>query len=472
MTMNRMTKSLMRALLFMTAIMATFTACKEDDEVIVATIKLERTTLYITTPETTEQVRFTATQTVGISLTALPEGWDFGYNLSEGILKITSPTAEALASGEAEESGDVLFYIYSPSANATQVRLYVSMQLPVMLDHQQANCYVITEADKSYAIPVNRRGEGSEALPVSSVELIWQSPANCISFLDMYEDEHCAFRVEMGDDDQLTPGNALIGGYDAAGNLCWTWHIWMTPTEPQAVGRYMDRNLGAAYARHATHEEILNSYGTYYQWGRMTPFVGPLEYNCAASASALMYDLLGNLYRYIDYELTSPELGSVEAAVAAPLTYLLADEQSAYDWNTNHQEDLWLPDEKSLYDPCPKGWRVADNFNDLSFAGDTSAGLEQLSEQFGWEFSDGENELFLLGAGRRSWLTGLITNVNTADTPRPWIGYYWSATTEPQHQARALYFSLDTEQVEASEVNFALASPRANAMQVRCIKDR
>lgn len=466
-----MTKGLTKAFMLIMACMALFTACKEDDEVIVASIDLEHTALYITTPATTEQLSFTAHQVVGISLVSIPEGWDFAYDLAASTLSVTSPSAEDLESGAAEESGDITFYIYSPTSNATQVQLYVTMLLPTSLDHLQSNCYVITEAEKSYAIPVNRRGEGSEELAVSSVELIWQSPSTMISYLQMYDKEHCTFYIEADDDDLLTAGNALIGGYDEAGNLLWSWHIWMTPTEPQNIGRYMDRNLGAAYARHSTREEILNSYGTYYQWGRPTPFVGPLEYNCASSASALMYDLLGNSYVYIDYELTTAEKGTIEAAVATPLTYLLSDEQNAYDWNTSHTENLWLADQKTLYDPCPKGWRVADNFDDLTFAGDTSLGLELLSGQFGWEFSDGENELFLLGGGRRSWLTGLITNVNTADTPKPWIGYYWTATTEAEHLSRALYFSLDTENPEASEVDLSLPSPRANAMQVRCIKN-
>lgn len=468
--MQKFSTGLFKALFFAVLCMHTllFVACEEDDQTIIATITLERSALYIATPSTTEQVRFTTERAVGMSLTGVPSGWDVSHNFAAATISITSPAADDTS---AEKSGVIYGYVYSETSTASQFEIYVSSVMPTSLADFRSSCYVITEADHSYSIPIGYKGEGSLPSGVSSVELLWQSDDNLISHLDMISEDEAAFYVAPDGKSTSRHGNALLGGYTPDGELAWTWHLWVTSSAPCAVGRYMDRNLGADGTAHATHDEILRSYGTYYQWGRLTPFVGPKYYNCGSAQSADLYQIGGVNYAYITYQLAQGEMATADYALAHPLVYLLSDESLNYDWNATHPNDLWRADGKSLYDPCPKGWRVADNFDDLTFAGDPSADLETLEQQFGWELSDGENLLFFPGAGRRSWLQGSITNVNTAQTPKPWIGYYWSATAESDHLSRALYFSLDTEHPERSEFENAIPSPRANGMQVRCIKE-
>lgn len=469
MNMSRFTTFLLKTLCALTALVLCSTSCKDDDELIIASVSVQRTAVYIPTPSTSEVVTFTTQNAVGMSITGSPIGWDVTPNFAARTITITSPAAD---NEEAEKSGTIYLYVYSETSNATQFEIYVSCEMPESLASQRSNCYVITQADKSYSIPVTLKGEGNETIPVSQVNLIWQSAGNLISHLQMMNDQEASFHVEPANSKGgLMPGNALIGGYDEANNLLWTWHVWITSTPPTAVGRYMDRNLGAEQAAHASQQEILNSYGTYYQWGRMTPFIGPYYYNCASSENALMYLTDNSYYAYLHYVLATSETGTLDYALANPMYYLLSDENLAYDWNATHDADLWSADHKTLYDPCPKGWRVADNFDDLSFAGDPTIDLALLEQQFGWELTDGENTLFFLGGGRRSWLQGKITNVNTAAVPKPWIGYYWTATTTVENQSQALYFSLDTENPEASEFLNAIPSPRANGMQIRCIKE-
>ncbi len=464
--MNRFSTALKRAFCLVAPFVALLTACKDDDEVIIANIQFDRSALYISTPSTTEVINFSAQRTESISFTEVPEGWEVELRFDARQILITSPASD---DADAEVSGTITLYAYSETRNATKATLYVSSELPESIADRQSNCYVLTQTG-GYSFPVDRKGEGNESLAVTSVEVLWQHPSDLISYLQMYDERSATFRVNGNSKGELLPGNALIGGYDAAGNLLWSWHMWITPSEPHSVGRYMDRNLGAAYSLHETNAEILNSYGTYYQWGRLTPFVGPHTYDCASSESALMYGSTGGVV-HISYELTEDRIGTWQEALLEPLCYLLADESTDYDWNPTHDDALWSPNHKTANDPCPKGWRVADNFDDLNFAGDTAMDLSLLKKQFGWELTDGENNLFFLGGGRRSWLNGLITNVNTAENPKPWIGYYWTATAEKSNRSRALYFSLDTESPADSEFDNALASQRANGMQVRCIKE-
>lgn len=466
--MHKFSTSLFKALFSVAVLALLFTSCKKDEESIIPAVSTDRSALYFDGPSTTQSLTFWAERAVGLTMTGAPNGWDVKYDFAAGTIWVTSPAAD---NDSADASGTISFYVYSSTSNAALFEVFVSTIYPQSLADQRANCYLLTEAKKSYCFPVKFRGESDQPIDVERVELLWQDRSNLISYIEMMDQEQVSFFVEADSKGKLQPGNALLGGYDQAGNLLWTWHLWVTSSEPQAVGRYMDRNLGADGVNHATEEEILRSYGMYYQWGRMTPFAGPKYYNCGSAATADLFLIYGTRYVNISYLTADTERATTEYALSHPLVYLLSEESLAYDWNAAHPTDLWSSDHKTLYDPCPKGWRVADNFDDLAFAGNSTDDLSVLKKQFGWELTDGENLLFFPACGRRSWLQGTITNVNMAENPQPWIGYYWTASAEADHLSRALYFSLDTEDPAASEFDPALASPRANGMQVRCIKE-
>lgn len=439
-----------------------------DDDTITPSITLKQNSLYIPEAAASATLEFTVSNAVSVSAFSVPEGWEIEVDFAQSLLTITSPAAD---NEEAVDYGTATLYAYSSTGNTASATLYLSAEAPVDLTASQANCYILTQADCGYQIPVTRCGESGAVIAPASVGLVWQNPSSLISYVDLQEGM-ASFLVEADSDGNLMPGNALLAAYDEAGEILWTWHLWVTPSEPEAVDGYMDRNLGAAYALNTTTEEILNSYGTYYQWGRMTPFVGPKSYDCASSADAYMYTLNGSSLLYIDYVESSAEIGTTAYAISHPLEFLLGSEASDYDWNFTHDASLWNSVQKSLYDPCPKGWRVPADFEGLAIADDLSADLSRLEPLYGWNLSTGDASLFFLGAGRRSWLEGLITNVNTNEVPKPWIGYYWTASAEASSaNARALYFNLDTEDPARSELQPAVASSRANGMQVRCVRE-
>lgn len=442
-------------------------ACSDDEDTIVPVIAFDRPALYIETPSTTETVGFSAYQTVGMAITGAPKGWIVAVDPA-GYVTVTSP-----ADGDDEEavrSGSVSLTAYSPTGNAATATLYVSREMPEPLDAARSNCYVVTRGGQSYSLPVDRMGESDRSLAVASVGLVWQSPGRTVLYPQQEGEGRVSFYVPE-EDGKPTPGNALFAAYDRSGAVLWTWHVWVTTTEPQSVGGWMDRNLGAEHASHASQTDILRSYGTYYQWGRMTPFVGPYAYNCASSADAEMYGATTATRVYLGYAGTTAETGSVQYAVSHPLVYLLGNAESDYDWNFSHDDMLWTADAKSLYDPCPKGWRVATDFTGWQVVDDLAAGVAAWEGQFGWNLTNGSETLFFLGGGRRSWLNGLITNVNTNEVPKPWIGYYWTAKGGADNRSEALYFNLDTEDAARSEFDPRLAARRAEGMQVRCIKE-
>lgn len=442
-------------------------SCSDDDESIYPTITLEYPALYFAAPSDTQTMGVSTSQAVSASVSSYPTGWTVAVDIHAGTVTVTSPAADE---EDAEESGTASIVAYSSTGHSSYATLFLSCETPEPLDEQRSNCYVVTEPGKSYSIPIDRKGESDQPLTPASVGIVWQSPGSTVLYPRMEGSDRMSFYIPTDDDGAIVPGNALFAAYDGNGEVLWTWHLWATPTEPEAEGAWMDRNLGAAYAAYETQTEILRSYGPYYQWGRMTPFVGPYSYNCAASADAYMYDASSTLV-YLSYEETSAETGTTAYALSHPLVYLLGTEESDYDWNFTHDAGLWTAAEKSIYDPCPKGWRVAKSFAGWQIGDDLSAGTATYAEQFGWHLTDGTESLFFLGGGRRSWLNGLITNVNTNETPKPWIGYYWTAAAGAENLSEALYFNLDTEDSTLSEIDTELETHRANGMQIRCVKD-
>ena len=159
-------------------------------------------------------------------------------------------------------------------------------------------------------------------------------------------------------------GNALIGLFDAAGRCIWSWHIWATngalTTHVYPSGYvFMDRNLGAENLDPGDPA----SRGLYYQWGRKDPFPYDLE--------AFDY---GEGFAFGTYYGEDSSTATVAWAAAHPATLLgrAADPsdpaQRLSSWLGQPSPNLWgnastdgrptTAGAKSIYDPCPPGWRV------------------------------------------------------------------------------------------------------------------
>ena len=202
-------------------------------------------------------------------------------------------------------------------------------------------------------------------------------------------------------------GNVLIGIYDAtAGEPAqdakplWSWHIWITDYNPGgdingiipaisqnpgkadvtggAIYRFggidnnqtkdgstqamMDRNLGALSA---TPTDGAKTIGMYYQCGRKDPIMTDWSQITKLGTSSLGGDV------YSIHIKTAKGPVSKETAVKNPDTYFLgdADHFTYKDWliEGSGSTELWYKksDEKTktLYDPCPAGWRVPYKMN-------------------------------------------------------------------------------------------------------------
>ncbi len=239
-------------------------------------------------------------------------------------------------------------------------------------NYEHANCYIINSANYGYHFDATVKGNGDNSLVGGSttlnpayVDILWDdTPMVNINgvqrkalSLDSHElsDGKVMFHVLGNPNDEndkrlLSEGNVIFAVYDhEGGEILWTWHIWLSDRvnlQGYPNGYIVqDRNLGATSS---TPDGTGNFDGLYYQWGRPTPF---------KPASSGIY---GNVSAVPS---SSERLTSVETAVATPTTLFgsgsndwLSDKNNALWGYSNEYTDL----EKTMYDPCPAGYMVAD----------------------------------------------------------------------------------------------------------------
>ena len=193
-------------------------------------------------------------------------------------------------------------------------------------------------------------------------------------------------------------GNALIAAYGTDDKIAlWSWHIWVSDYVPALLGSFtagdatsrtkaieaaqnttrggivhtyqgaswtqesgafykkviMDRNLGAIRAVPALESDLesARTYGVLYQWGRKDPMPG------SADGS---YEEANTIFNADGYTipLGKEDGGSLANSIANPSTFY----RKMYLEN-----GLWGPSTKTIYDPCPKGWKVPDFYNATNY---------------------------------------------------------------------------------------------------------
>ena len=274
-------------------------------------------------------------------------------------------------------------YMFIPSA---PLRHVYALFLPgeIQLDARNtANSYIAPQLLCDYSFDATVQGNGCATLgitpqPLSGAyaRLIWESgtQANSIIASLSYDGRRISFRTGS------RQGNALIGLFDAWGNCIWSWHIWVASYNPDSSAQtyasgavFMDRNLGAI----GTDYTQSTACGLYYQWGRKDPFPYPASFSSNRPAPFVYHDRFR--YEVIHPENSDPaDVMTVDWAVKNPTSFIhKADydveepEEDVLDWLLRPHHNLWGNTtrqgtdisevcRKTIYDPCPPGWRVPD----------------------------------------------------------------------------------------------------------------
>ncbi|MGE4587258.1 MAG: fimbrillin family protein [Mangrovibacterium sp.] len=261
----------------------------------------------------------------------------------------------------------------------------VRSSIPIVTG-ETANCYMIVPGE-ALTIPVNVKGNGGDVagtgLDVNhtaySMGIVWESSTGLISLSGF---SSSAQTVTVKTNDASATGNAVIAAYDSDGStILWSWHIWVTNYDPDTPSNgttydvtnggsytytFMDRNLGATTVTPATTTTI----GLHYQWGRKDPFTASTS--VSSNSEATVYDGSGSSFTLQSKEQTVSVSNNLSNSIENPEVFYKGVNNSAtgYDWYTStndhscQNEALWggasttTPSDKTIFDPCPPGWRV------------------------------------------------------------------------------------------------------------------
>ena len=301
-----------------------------------------------------------------------------------------------------------------------------------------ANCYVRGNGEYELIVTIKGNGndgimpEGADIVPgdgdasitPDKIGIIWETKAGLVKLKDpsgvVYD--NTAGTLKLVDYNKTTNsikyvvnttgatiggavgGNALIGAFNAAGEVIWSWHIWVSPDliDPEtqtvkeaAVEKWtlndydvLDRNLGALANRpiesQTGNTKSVASMGLLYQWGRKDPFIGAKYSNDNFTGNGLLdvvhYYEDWNVTRYNNPTTNNLKATIIDETIAHP-TKLIYDyttsgygynqtttyygmsslaENGGYLWGTNNGLSTTVKDlgSKTIYDPCPVGYRV------------------------------------------------------------------------------------------------------------------
>lgn len=247
-------------------------------------------------------------------------------------------------------------------------------------------------------------GTGADLYPKNmfftphSARILWQDVPYLVTHVELV---HGYIRFTLNDRcKEGLQGNAVLAALDENGDIIWSWHVWVNNglkvitysslnfLDPENSDEYGDdpytitprtltdvdilnMNLGATKASWSENEDPLACYGLYYQWGRKDPSPLPPSYDYEQS------DMTTKLYYYMDEGEKSSvyrhlELyPTVETGALYPLDVIATaqiSETYPNDWLYTPVDQLWgySPSakkvvKKTIYDPCPYGYRVADD---------------------------------------------------------------------------------------------------------------
>ena len=333
---------------------------------------------------------------------------------------------------------------------------------------ESANCYVVSNAG-AYKFKSVKGNSSTSVGSVASAEVLWESFGTDIepNVGDLIKSvSHSDGYIYFQTADTFKEGNAVIAAKDASGEILWSWHIWFTD-QPQSqvycnnAGIMMDRNLGATSA---TPGDV-GALGLLYQWGRKDPFLGSSSISGDVEAKSTI--------TWPSAVSSDSSNGTIAYATANPTTFIGYNNENE-DWyytgssSTNNTRWTTSYKAKSIYDPCPAGWRVPDggyngvwskalgwasDFYNESLYNSTNEGMN-FSGKFG-----SDQTIWYPASGNRNYRAGSLRNVGDR-------GSNWSASPEnDSYFAYGLYFKSN------GRVNPSPSFTHADGRSVRCLQE-
>lgn len=371
-------------------------------------------------------------------------------------------------------TGDIIshFTDASPSDNPTHNHGLTGTFKDDLSATASANCYVInaadgTNADKLFKFKAYKGKSSQNVGAIKSVDVLWETDntATAVEKGDIvkevaydYQSGNTYFEIYLKTPATMKAGNALIAAKDAGDNILWSWHIWVpsvaiSATDKTAVigGSVMNMNLGALEEVPGSGSATIASLGLLYQWGRKDPFVGAAEWKDYPAKAKVAGSA---------WTLTKSRVTMAEAILHPTVLYIDPAQNDNKGWMETPDATLWNNSgSKTIYDPCPAGYKVPVKTGSIWTKTDTD-----------WTF-DATNHVCELSGVRiplagyvECWGGSLYGNGTGSEH-----AYLWSATSHDGDDERG-----DCVYIRAFRTSgkyYGDSRGKANAGSVRCVAE-
>ncbi len=417
------------------------------------------------------------------------------------------------------------YYIMPLNATVLENNQAVIEEAPAQVEEETANCYMINAVgEHSFLATVIGNGQKgiipgarfhteSAYISPKSAKLLWQDVEGFIdaSSIRLGTDGRCYYTAN------LNVGNAVIAVYsdeNQTGDILWSWHIWGVGDEMPSDEVYtnkvgsqftvMDRTLGA-------HSKT-SLYVTLYQWGRKDPFPNTSVYYVDGVATEVE----------TSFPVYASQAGTIAESIQHPAELLKNVDNFQGNWLAETNNYLWgdtngtnpkypdyledptacagWTDVKTIYDPSPVGYRVANKYTWTGFvkrSDGNTAGISGTTSRLdyinyvkydnGYYFKKNDSDTegtFYPQTGSRYGSTGTMWSAGQGSVlMRGGSSRYWSASpynVGGTTDAYSAYMSIGSyTEVNGStpwgaenKVNVCdFSSSRRDACAIRCVRE-
>lgn len=417
------------------------------------------------------------------------------------------------------------YYIMPLNVTVLENNQAVIEEAPAQVEEETANCYMINAVgEHSFLATVIGNGQKgiipgagfhteSAYISPKSAKLLWQDVEGFIdaSSVRLGTDGRCYYTANQN------VGNAVIAVYSGenqTGDILWSWHIWGVGDEMPSDEVYtnkvgsqftvMDRTLGAHFKT--------SLYATLYQWGRKDPFPNTSVYYVDGVATEVE----------TSFPVYVSQAGTIAESVQHPAELLKNVDNFQGNWLAETNNYLWgdtngtnpkypdyledptacagWTDVKTIYDPSPVGYRVANKYTWTGFvkrSDGNTAGISGTTSRLdyinyvkydnGYYFKKNDSDIegtFYPQTGSRYGSTGTMWSAGQGSVlMRGGSSRYWSASpynVGGTTDAYSAYMSIGSyTEVNGStpwgaenKVNVCdFSSSRRDACAIRCVRE-
>ena len=299
---------------------------------------------------------------------------------------VTIPTDEQLADGTiATALGDA--WVQDPVLGIPLPKIFANTGEEVAVTDlsatETANTYIVSAAGK-YKFNATVKGNGGldpltgtiatpiDPASIAGVKVLWElgdTYGRAIKYEDSaYDISYSDGYVYFSTPNSFTTGVACVAIYDSSDNILWSWDIWSTPEPGTATyngNTFMDRNLCAV--------DLNNNRGFLYQWGRKDAF-------SAATGGYASFTFVPALSTAFN---TVTGIQSIDYCIKHPTTHVNNGDSNSWMSREEYNTLPWRDDVKTIYDPCPAGWRVPTAAEQNGYSGLPGTGFSNAINEFG-----------------------------------------------------------------------------------------